>query len=290
MRALIALATVALCGCATASSRSSSSPRAAAGSAQGSAYAQVGGLRMYYEDRGQGRPLVLLHGGGSTAQTSFGAIMPELAKAHRVIAPEQQGHGHTADLDRPFSFEQMADDTAALLDQLGVGEADVLGFSNGGVVALELALRHPQHVRRLLLASTYFEKGGLPADLWKSFDHASPENMPRALREAYQAVAPHPEALRSMVTKTIAMMRAFQDLPESALRSLHGPALVMLGDADIVTPAYAARMAKLIPGGQLAVFPGSGHGTFLGAAEATPAGSPLPQLGVATIEAFLAGP
>src|SRR4051812_50085868 len=98
------------------------------------AYAQVGPLRMYYEERGSGRPLVLLHGGGSTAQTSFGAIMPALAREHRIIAPEQQAHGHTADIERPLTFEQMADDTAALLDHLGIHDADVIGFSNGGVV------------------------------------------------------------------------------------------------------------------------------------------------------------
>jgi pimeloyl-ACP methyl ester carboxylesterase len=98
-------------------------------------YAAVNGLRMYYEEHGRGRPLVLIHGGGSTVQTSFGEILPALAQTHRVIAPGMQGHGHTADIDRPLSFEQMAQDTAALLDQLGIREADVLGFSNGGMVA-----------------------------------------------------------------------------------------------------------------------------------------------------------
>ncbi|HWE24256.1 MAG TPA: alpha/beta hydrolase, partial [Myxococcales bacterium] len=121
-----------LAGCATTTNRAS--------------YASLNGLRMYYEEHGQGRPLVLLHGGGSTVQTSFGEIIPKLARTHLLIAPEQQGHGHTADIDRPLSFEQMADDTAALLDRLGVRDADVLGFSNGGMVALQLAIRHPEHV------------------------------------------------------------------------------------------------------------------------------------------------
>ena len=114
-------------------------------------HADVGRLHMYYEEAGTGRPLVLLHGGGSTAQTSFGQIIPTLARTHRVIAPEMQGHGHTPDLDRPFSFEQMAADTAALLEQFGVRSADIMGFSNGGMVALQLAARHPALVHKLVI-------------------------------------------------------------------------------------------------------------------------------------------
>ncbi|HKA88657.1 MAG TPA: alpha/beta hydrolase [Haliangiales bacterium] len=250
-------------------------------------YATIGNLRMYYEDRGGGRPLVLLHGGGSTAATSFGAIAPRLARARRTIAPEQQGHGHTADIDRPLSFEQMADDTAALLHELGVGEADVLGFSNGGVVAMQLAIRHPRLVRRLILASTYFEHAAFPPEFWQGFDHASPENMPQPLREGYLAVAPHPEALSAMVAKTVAMMLAFKDWPESTLRSIAVPTLVMVGDADVISVAHAARMARILPHAQLAVFPGSGHGTYLGAVEAAKPGSPLPELAAGMIEAFL---
>jgi pimeloyl-ACP methyl ester carboxylesterase len=271
----VALGVAMLAGCAA------SSPNRAD-------YATIGPLRMYYEVHGQGRPLVLLHGGGSTIATSFGAILPRLALRHRVIAPEQQGHGHTADIDRPLSFEQMADDTAALLEQLGVGEADVLGFSNGGVIAMQLAIRHPRLVRRLVLASTYFERSAFPPEFWKGFEHASPENMPAPLRDAYRSVAPHPEALAVMVAKTVAMMLAFQDWPEATLRSIRAPALVMVGDADVIAPEHAVRMTRLLPHAQLAVFPGSGHGTYLGAAEAAKPGSVLPELATAMIEEFLA--
>src|SRR5215831_20910871 len=133
-------------------------------------YAAVNGLRIYYEEHGSGRPLVLLHGGGSTVQTSFGAIIPQLARTHHLIAPEQQGHGHTADIDRPLSFEQMADDTAALLEQLRVANADVLGFSNGGMVALQLAIRHPARVRRLILCSSFYAHEGLSPALRQGFE------------------------------------------------------------------------------------------------------------------------
>src|ERR671935_3223680 len=116
-------------------------------------YASVNGLTMYYEVHGAGRPLVLLHGALSAIGTSFGKVLPSLAKTRQVIAVEQQAHGHTADIDRPLTYEQMADDTAALLRHLEIGSADVYGYSLGGGVALQLAIRHPELVRKLVLVS-----------------------------------------------------------------------------------------------------------------------------------------
>jgi pimeloyl-ACP methyl ester carboxylesterase len=252
-----------------------------------SAYASVNGLRMYYEEHGEGPPLVLLHGGGSTVQTSFGAILPKLARAHHVIAPELQGHGHTADVDRPLSFEQMADDTAMLLEQLGVRDADVLGFSNGGMVALQLAMRHPSLVRRMIICSSFYSHDGFSPALRQGFEHASVADMPAPLRDAYLAAAPHPEALPAFVAKTVAMMRSFRDVPESALRGIHAPMLVMVGDGDVVLPEHSLKLSRLVQHGELAVFPGSGHGTYLGVAEAAKPGSPLPEIAVTMIDTFL---
>jgi len=110
-------------------------------------------LKMYYEIHGSGRPLVLLHGGGSTIESTFGRILPDLAKAHQVIAVELQAHGHTKDIDRPLSFERDADDVAALLKQLNIDKAEIMGFSNGGTTALQIAIRHPGLVNKLVLAS-----------------------------------------------------------------------------------------------------------------------------------------
>ena len=134
-------------------------------------YAPVNGLRMYYElygtADGKSPPLVLLHGGGSTIETTFGKVLPSLAKTRRVIAFEQQGHGHTADIaDRPFSFEQSADDTAALMDHLKVEKADFFGFSNGGNIALQIAIRHPSRARKLVVASPH-----KPEDWPRVFEH-----------------------------------------------------------------------------------------------------------------------
>src|SRR5918995_5013783 len=123
-------------------------------------YAEVNGLNMYYETHGSGQPLVVLHGAYMTID-AMGEVVPELAKTRQVIAVELQGHGRTADIDRPLSYEQMADDTAALLRHLGTEQADVFGFSTGGGVALQVAIRHPEAVRKLVLASVYYNNDGV---------------------------------------------------------------------------------------------------------------------------------
>lgn len=252
-------------------------------------YATVNGLRMYYEERGSGPPLVLLHGGGSTVQTSFGAIIPILARTHHVIAPEQQTYGHSGDRPGPLTFEQMADDTAALLAQLGVAEADVLGFSNGGVVALQLAMRHPKVVRRLIVCSAYYARSGMPPQFWKGFDHASMADMPPPLRAAFTASAPDPAELPTRFSKQIVLMKTFRDIPRASLHEIVAPSLVMVGDHDVMSVEHSAQLSRLLPHAELAVMPGSIHGTYLGAAEGARPGSPLVGLATTMIESFLAG-
>src|SRR5262249_48845283 len=145
-------------------------------------YAPVNGLKMYYEIHGvpgsNNPPLVLLHGGGDTIETSFGHILPALARSRQIIAFEQQGYGHTADnVERPFSFEQSADDTAALLEHLHIERADILGFSNGGTIALQMAIRHPRIVRRLVAVSAFFSRDGGYPWFWEAMKNARLENM-----------------------------------------------------------------------------------------------------------------
>ncbi|TAH35518.1 MAG: alpha/beta hydrolase [Planctomycetota bacterium] len=230
-------------------------------------YAPVSGLRMYYEIHGRGRPLVLLHGGGSTIETSFGTLLPALAKTRQVIAFEQQGHGRTADVDRPFRFEQSADDAAALLDYLGIGQADFFGYSNGGSIALQVAIRHPQRVRKLVVASAMYRNDGLVPELAESLEHATPENMPAELAEAYLAVAPHPEQLPVMVEKCAERMLNFEDWPPEVLRSIQAPTLILIGDADVVRPEHAVEMFRLLPHGRLAILPGTDHMELMRRAE-----------------------
>ena len=241
-------------------------------------YAAVNGLRMYYEIHGSGRPLVLLHGGGSTIETSFADALPAFARTRQVIAFEQQGHGHTGDVDRPFSFEQSADDTAALLRHLGIEQADLFGYSNGGSVAMQVAIRHPRLVRRLVVAAAMYKRDGLPPGFWDSMRHATLESMPAELREAYLKTAPDPKKLQSFHDKCVQRMLDFKDWPPEVMRSIDAPTLVLVGDRDVVLPEHAVEMFHLLPHGQLAVLPGTDHMQL------------VKRWPVATIEGFLDAP
>lgn len=226
-------------------------------------YAPVNGLRLYYEIHGAAKtgqpPLVLLHGGGDTIETSFGHVLPALAQNRQVIALEQQGYGHTADVDRPFSFEQSADDTAAVLKFLKVERADLLGFSNGGTTALQVAIRHPGVVRKLIVVSAFFKRDGADPWFWEMMKNAKLENMPMELQEAYRKVAPHPENLRSFHDKAAQRMRDFTDIPTEKIKAIGVPTLVIVGDADVVRPEHAVELKRLIPKAQLAILPGTDH-------------------------------
>lgn len=227
-------------------------------------YAPVNGLRLYYEIHGTAQPgqvpLILLHGGGDSIRTSFGAILPALAKSRQVIAFEQQGYGRTADIaDRPFSFEQSADDTAALLAHLKIPQADLFGFSNGGTIALQVAIRHPAKARRLIVAAGLFSLAGAPAGFWDFMKTAQLETMPQELQNEYRTLAPQPENLRLFHDKAANRMRGFIDISVEKLRAIKSPALVVVGDRDVVSPEHAAELARLIAGSQLAVLPGTDH-------------------------------
>jgi pimeloyl-ACP methyl ester carboxylesterase len=223
-------------------------------------YADVNGLHMYYEIHGSGgTPLVLLHGGGSTIETSFGRVLPALAAKRQVIAFEQQGHGHTADRDRPFDFEQSADDTAALLRSLKVESADFFGYSNGGSIALQVAIRHPRLVRKLVVASAMFKRDGMYPWFWDSMQHASLDSMPAELKEAYRATSPHPERLQSFHDKSVRRMLDFKDWPDEVIRGITAPTMVLVGDQDVVRPEHAVEMFRLLPHGALAVLAGTDH-------------------------------
>jgi pimeloyl-ACP methyl ester carboxylesterase len=227
-------------------------------------YAPVNGLQIYFEVHGVENyarpPLVLLHGGGDTIQTSFGKILPAVARERQVIAFEQQGYGHTADIvDRPFSFEQSADDTAALLDHLHIQKADLFGFSNGGTIALQVAIRHPRLVHKLIAASALFTRDGAYPWLWEAMANAKLENMPGELQEEYLKVAPHPENLRMFHDKAAQRVRDFKDIPGDAIRNITAPVLVIVGDADVVRPEHAVELFRTLPHAQLAVIPGTNH-------------------------------
>jgi pimeloyl-ACP methyl ester carboxylesterase len=201
---------------------------------QAGPYATVNGLKMYYESHGSGRPLVLLHGGGSTIESTFGRILPHLAKSHQVIAVELQAHGHTKDIDRPLSFEQDADDVAALLQQLHVEKADFMGFSNGGTTCLQIAIRHPRLVNKLVLASATYKRDGMQPGFFEGFKNASLKMMPQPLQQAYLKANPDPQGLQAMFDRDVARMAAFKDISDSALKGIQAQALVLNGDAEVM--------------------------------------------------------
>lgn len=249
-------------------------------------YASVNGLKMYYEIHGSGAPLVLLHGGGSTIKSNYGAILPELAKTHQVIAIELQAHGHTADIDRPLSFEQDADDVAALLGQLHIAKASFMGFSNGGTTALQIAIRHPELVNKLVLASALFRRDGTPPGFFDGFKNTTLDNMPPQLKEAYLEANPDPKGLEAMFHRDVARMENFKDISTEDIKSIQAPALVINGYAEPILPEHALLLARTLPHAQLAILPG-GHGDYIGEICAPDKQSKIPLLVTTMITAFL---
>jgi pimeloyl-ACP methyl ester carboxylesterase len=250
-------------------------------------YADVNGLRMYYEVHGKGRPLVLLHGGGSTIESSFGRVLPFFAKKHQVIAVELQAHGHTPDIDRPLSFEQDADDVAALLERLKVPKADIMGFSNGGTTALQIAIRHPERVEKLVLLSATYKRSGMPPGFFDGMKSATLEkSLPPVLKDAYLKAHPDPKGLQAMFNRDVARMIAFKDIDDSKIRAIQAPALVVNGDADVVRPEHAVELWRALPHARLAILPG-GHGEYIGEVEYAPKKDGMIDLTTAMIEEFL---
>jgi pimeloyl-ACP methyl ester carboxylesterase len=241
--------------------------------------APVNGINMYYELHGRddGVPLVLLHGGGSTIDVTFSRVLPVFAGSRRVIAVEEQGHGRTTDRDAPVTFESSADDVAALLRYLKVEKADIFGFSNGASVALQVAVRHPQLVRKLVFASSFTRKDGAQPQLWEFMKNADFSNMPQPLKDAFLKVNPDVQQLKTMHDKDAARMQNFKDVPDDSVRSVRVPTLIVLGDQDIVKTEHAIELQRLIAGARLLILPG-GHGDYLGEAVMSKRTTAIPSL------------
>ena len=249
-------------------------------------YAIVTGLRMYYEVHGTGYPLVLIHGGGSTIQTTFGRVLPQLASQHQVIAVELQAHGHSADRGVPTSFKQDADDVAELLRQLHIAKADILGFSNGGQTALEIALRHPALVHKLVFASMFYKKTGVPEIFWAGMKQAKFSDLPQVYKDEFLKVNPDSGALMTMFTRDAYRMQHFEDWSEAQIRSVQAPVFLVISNQDVPTPEHAVEMSRLLPHNQLVILPG-GHGGYLGEMAAGDPQSRVPDLFVAMLEEFM---
>ncbi len=248
-------------------------------------YADINGLKMFYEIRGTPDPakvpVVLLHGAISATGSSFGPLPDLLAQTRQVIAVEQQGHGRTADIDRTMSVQAMADDTLALLANLGIGQADLFGYSLGAGIALNIITNHPAAVRKAVLASVSYDKTGLHPEMFGGPEPGeSADTRARDLQipfeHEYRALAPDPGNWPALLAKVQSM-----ELPEitpQAISAIDIPILVIIGDSDIVIPEHAVAMFRQLGGGvlgdlrpmpaaQLAVLPGTSHIGITGRAD-----------------------
>jgi pimeloyl-ACP methyl ester carboxylesterase len=227
-------------------------------------YAPVNGLNLYYEIYGTGRPMIMLHGGlGSIGM--FNELLPALAKSRQVIGVELQAHGHTADIDRPFSFEQLGDDVAALIMHLGLANADVLGYSLGGGASLQVAIRHPDVVRKLVLLATPCKRDGWYPEVLQGMSFMNAEAAKAMVgsppHAAYVSAAPRPDDWTALVSKTGDLLKKDYDWSDG-VRAMKVPTLVAIGDADSVRPSHAVEMYELLGGGPVILTPDGRMGTF----------------------------
>ena len=240
-----------------------------------SGYAPVNGLKMYYEIHGDGKPLVLLHGSYMTIDLNFAQLIPELAKKHKVIALEMQGHGRTGDIDRPYSYTSLASDIDGLLNHLKIDSADVLGYSLGGTVAFELAIKHPKRVTRLVIISSVFRLDGWIQSARDLFPTIKPEFFEKTpLKTEYDRLAPDKSHWNDWVYKMVASEVVPFDLGADNIKALKCPALIISGDNDGVDLNHIAEMYRLCGGGvfgdigglpksRLAILPGMTHVTLM---------------------------
>lgn len=225
-------------------------------------YAHLPGIDVYYEDHGTGAPLVLLHGGMMTLDLSFGALIPLLTPRRRVVPIELQGHGRTADVDRDITLENQAGDVVGVLDHLGLERADVLGFSWGGYVALETAVRHPDRVDRLVLGAVNTRTDGYHAEIHDPAQWATSTRMPTAeefgaMAAAYERYGPSTfEAVNAKLQVTVG---AEENWTPAQLATVAAPTLVVVGDHDVVRVDHAVAMQEAIQDAALAVLPRTRH-------------------------------
>jgi pimeloyl-ACP methyl ester carboxylesterase len=226
-----------------------------------SSYASVNGLNLYYEIHGAGEPLILLHGGVGAIEM-FGEVLPSLAQNRQVVAVDLQAHGRTADIDRPLSFELMAGDIAALIKYLGIEDADVMGYSLGGGVALRTAIQHPEVVRKLVLVSTPFKREGWYPEILAGMGQMGPqvaEQMKQTpMYQLYASIAPKPEDWSMLLTKLGELLRQDYDW-SNEVAAIKAPTFIVVGDADSVRTAHAVAFFELLGGGKVdAGWDGSG--------------------------------
>jgi pimeloyl-ACP methyl ester carboxylesterase len=222
-------------------------------------YVDVNGVHTYYEVQGQGDPVVMLHGGFCTVET-FGAQTTALAEHYRVYLPERRGHGRTADVDGPITYENMAEDTIAFMDDLGITNAHLVGWSDGGNVGLEVALARPDLVKKLVFMGAVAHLDGYKPEMLEQLQNLTADSLPPMLRGAYDALSPDgPDHFATVVEKLKAEWSVSPAHELSDLEALQAPTLVIFGDDDVITLKHAGELADAIPEAQVACVPGTDH-------------------------------
>ena len=229
----------------------------------------VNGMQMYYEVSGSGEPLIVLHGAYMNIP-SMGAIIPRLARTHKVYALELQGHGRTTDIDRPITYQNLADDVAAFMDAVGLKKADVFGYSMGAVTGLQLAIRHPEKVNKLVAASGGYDARGWQPEFQAFIPQMTVDMLPPMLEQEYRKLAPNPNGFRELARKLIALEKEPMAW-EADVKAMKTPVLIIAGDADVATLEHYVAMFRLLGGGvagdmgkplpasRLAILPATSH-------------------------------
>jgi pimeloyl-ACP methyl ester carboxylesterase len=237
-------------------------------------YVPVGDLQVYYELHGEGgTPLLLLHGGLFDIEEQFGALLPALSAGRRVVCVDLQGHGRTNDIDRPLSTANMAGDVVAVLDHLGLEQVDVFGFSLGGAAGVELAVRYPERVRKLIASSISISRDGERGQNAQAVTEMTVDMLAGSpMEKLYMDKSPHPdrEHLQALLDKIGVFMKEATGWSDEQIRGIQAPTLITVGDCDMVTLEHAVKFLRLrggdvngdfdgVPASQLAVFPGTTH-------------------------------
>lgn len=223
---------------------------------------RVNGIQMYYEIYGSGKPLVLIHGGGSSILFDYKEVISRLETQFQLIGIDLQNHGMTEHRDIPETFEQDADDVAALLKELNIQKAAFFGFSNGGNTVMQIAHRHPETVEKLIVASAFYKRNGMMDGFFESMMDATLESMPESLKINFLNLNPDFSALENMFDKDSKRMKTFKDWSEDMLKSIKSPTLFISGDKDVMKPEHIVEMWRLVEGAQLMILPAT-HGSYM---------------------------
>ncbi|SDR02970.1 Pimeloyl-ACP methyl ester carboxylesterase [Chryseobacterium soldanellicola] len=222
----------------------------------------VNGIQMYYEIYGSGKPLVLIHGGGSSILFDFKEVISRLENKFQLIGIDLQNHGMTEHRDIPETFEQDADDVAALLRELNIEKASFWGFSNGGNTVMQIAHRHPEMVEKLIVASAFYKKNGMMNGFFESMAEATLESMPEPLKINFLNLNPDFSKLENLFDKDSKRMQTFEDWHEKILTSIKSPTLFISGDKDVMKPEHTVEMWRLVENAQLMILPAT-HGSYM---------------------------